>query len=117
MEGKIAMAARRQVTNKLRDACRVASKIDKGRILDEVMATTGIGRSTARRMLTGPPLGDPKRRLDRRWLRAKGYSDGDDRLRSTERRLELCLLAGLHRQDGVLDDHRRPLPRCVSREV
>jgi len=52
MEGKIPMAARRHVTNKLRTAYRQASKTDRGRILDEVMATTGMGRSTARRMLT-----------------------------------------------------------------
>lgn len=53
------MAARRHVTNKLRTAYEKASKADRGRILDEVMATTGMGRSTARRMLTGPPLPDP----------------------------------------------------------
>ena len=46
MEGKIAMAARRQVTNKLRDAYRGAAKQAKVRILDAVMATTGMGRST-----------------------------------------------------------------------
>ncbi len=47
------MAARRQVTNKLRDAYRSAAKHDKARILGEVMAMTGMGRSTVRRMLTG----------------------------------------------------------------
>jgi len=75
MEGKIEMAARRQVTNKLRDAYRKASKRDKARVLDEVMATTGMGRSTARRMLTGPVLPDPVKQGDRRQLRAKTYSD------------------------------------------
>lgn len=75
MEGKIAMAARRQVTNKLRTAYARASKTDRGRILDEVMATTGMGRSTARRMLTGPMLPNPGEQVDRRKLRARQYSD------------------------------------------
>lgn len=69
------MAARRHVTNKLRAAYRSASKADRGQILDEVIATTGMGRSTARRMLTCPPLPDPDSQLDRRQLRAKEYSD------------------------------------------
>jgi len=59
VEGKIDMAARRQVTNKLRDGYRNATKRDKARVLDEVMATTGMGRLTARRMLTGPALPSP----------------------------------------------------------
>ncbi len=49
--------------------------MDRGRILDEVVATTGMGRSTARRMLTGPVLPDPAEQVDRRRLRPKGYSD------------------------------------------
>ena len=53
------MAARRHITNKLHSAYRRASKKDRGRILDKVMTTTGVGRSTARRMLTGPVLPDP----------------------------------------------------------
>lgn len=69
------MAARRQVTNKLRAAYARASKRDKVRILDEVMSTTGMGRSTARRMLTGPVLPAPAEQVDRRKLRAKQYSD------------------------------------------
>lgn len=69
------MAARRQVTNKLRTAYRRAGKTDKGRILDEVVATTGMGRSTARRMLTGPPLPVPKQQVDGRSRRAAGFSD------------------------------------------
>ena len=69
------MAARRHVTNKLRSAYARASKSDRGRILDEVIATTGMGRSTARRMLTGPLLPDPAGQVDRRRLRTKSYSD------------------------------------------
>jgi hypothetical protein len=75
VEGKIPMAARRHVTNKLRTAYAKASKTDRGRILDEVMASTGMARSSARRMLTGPPLPDPAEQVDRRRLRAKSYSD------------------------------------------
>ena len=51
MEGKIDMSARRQDTNMLRDAYREAFKPDMGRILDEVQATTGLARSSARRLL------------------------------------------------------------------
>lgn len=75
VEGKIDMAARRQVTNKLRDQYRKASKADKGKILDRVVATTGMGRSTARRMLTGPRLPDPAEQVDGRTLRPRGFSD------------------------------------------
>lgn len=75
VEGKIDMAARRQVTNKLRGQYRKASKADKGRILDRVVSTTGMGRSTARRMLSGPALLDPAVQVDRRTLRARGFSD------------------------------------------
>ncbi|MGO9510375.1 MAG: hypothetical protein ACLPXZ_24700 [Mycobacterium sp.] len=38
--GKIDMAARRQVTNKLRTQYGRASKVDKSKILDRVVATT-----------------------------------------------------------------------------
>ena len=69
------MAARRHVTNKLRTAYQKASKKDRGRILDEVTGTTGMGRSTARRMLTGPALPDPCEQVDQRKLRPKTYSD------------------------------------------
>jgi len=75
VEGKIDMAARRQVTNKLRVQYRGASKVDKSRILDRVVDTTGMGRSTARRMLTGPRLADPAGQVDGRTLRARGFSD------------------------------------------
>ena len=75
MEGKIDMAARRQVTNKLRGQYRKASKADKGKILDRVVATTGMGRSTARRMLSGPRLAVPAEQVDGRSLRARGFSD------------------------------------------
>lgn len=69
------MAARRQVTNKLRGQYRKASKADKAKILDRVVSTTGMGRSTARRMLTGPRLTDPASQVDGRRLRPRGFSD------------------------------------------
>lgn len=72
---KIDMAARRQVTNKLRTEYRKASKADKGAILERVMATTGMGRSTARRMLTGPALPYPKEQIDARMVRPRRFSD------------------------------------------
>jgi Integrase core domain len=75
VEGKIDMAARRQVTNKLRGQYHKATKADRGKILDRVVATTGMGRSTARRMLTGPRLPDPAAQVDGRTLRPRSFSD------------------------------------------
>ncbi len=75
MEGKIPMAARRHVSNKLRSGYLKASKADRGRILDEVMSATGIGRSSVRRALTGPVLPDQAEQIDRRKLRPKQYGD------------------------------------------
>jgi len=75
VEGKIDMAARRQVTNKLRGQYRRGMKADRGKILDRVVDTTRMGRSTARRMLTGPVLPDPAEQVDGRTLRPRGYSD------------------------------------------
>ena len=54
MEGKIDISARSQVTNKLREVYQGAPKPDRGRILDEVVATTGVARLSARRFLSGP---------------------------------------------------------------
>ncbi len=75
MEGKIDMAARRQVTNKLQTQYSKATKADRGKVLDRVVATTGMGRSTARRMLTGPALPDPAGQVDGRTLRPRGFCD------------------------------------------
>lgn len=80
MEGKIPMAARRHVTNKLRVAYQNGSRADRGKILDEVISVTGMGRSSARRALTGPALPDPTEQVDRRKLRAKRYSDDSQAL-------------------------------------
>ncbi|OCB30063.1 integrase [Mycobacterium malmoense] len=40
-----------------------------------MVATTGMGRSTARRMLSGPRLADPAEQVDGRSLRPRGFSD------------------------------------------
>ena len=75
MEGKIDMAARRQVTNKLRDAYHRGCRVERGLILDRVVETTGMGRSTARRMLSGARLPDPKDQIDKRSVKARAYGD------------------------------------------
>lgn len=54
---------------------RKLSKNGRGRILDEVVTTVGMGRSTSRRMLTGSVLPDPAEQVDRRRLRQKTCSD------------------------------------------
>ena len=56
VEGKIPMAARRQVTNKLRTVCARASKRDKARILDEMLSTTGMGPLEFSEVLDGMTL-------------------------------------------------------------
>ncbi len=91
LEGKIDMSARRQVTNKLREAYQGASKPDKGRILDEVQSTTGVARSSARRLLLGPKLPEPREQVDKRVLRARVFSDA-----SRELLTHLWLLMGRH---------------------
>lgn len=75
MEGKINMAARRQVTTRLRDAYRKDFKADRGRTLDRVVETTGMGRSTARRLLSGPRLPDPGDQIDKRSVKPRLYGD------------------------------------------
>ena len=74
------MAARRHVTNKLRTAYQKASKTDRGRILDEVVATTGMGRLTARRPLTGPQLPTPAGRWRPRPVVRDRANDRRDRI-------------------------------------
>jgi len=41
-----------------------ASRADKGKILDRVVVTAGMGRSTARRMLADPRLPDPPEQVE-----------------------------------------------------
>ena len=69
------MAARRHVTNKLRTADAEAAKLDTSKSLGDVIATTGIGHSNARRMLTGGVAPDPFKHPDQLRLRLKWFSD------------------------------------------
>jgi hypothetical protein len=69
------MVARRHVTNKLHTVYGKVKKADKTRILNQVMAATGMGRSSARRMLIGGFLPNPKDQVDQRRLRPKGFGD------------------------------------------
>jgi hypothetical protein len=64
----IATSARRVVTNKLHQAYQTAGKKDRGQILDQVVAMTGLARVSARRLPAGPILPDPARprQADRR---------------------------------------------------
>lgn len=52
-----------------------ASGAEKARILDEMFATTGMGRSSSMRMLTAPVLPHPAEQIDRHRLRSKQYGD------------------------------------------
>ena len=54
---------------------RKATKEERSQVLDRVVETTGMGRSTARRMLTGPKLPDPAGQVDGRAVRPRGFSD------------------------------------------
>lgn len=107
VEGKIPMAARRHVTNKLRSAYAKASKMDRGRILYEVMATTGMGRSTARRALTGPVLPGPADQVDKRRLRPKGYGDHYPRTQRTRK-------AGQNRHPRYTRGHLGGFPESLG---
>ena len=70
MAGKISMAARAEVTEVIRERYAASGKVAKGAILDEFVATTGVHRKHAIRLLTGTgserrPRGRPKARYGR----------------------------------------------------
>jgi hypothetical protein len=73
MEGKILMATRRHVTNKLHTAHTKSKKAEKTRTLNMLWLQTGWGRSSYRRMLVGVFLPNPKDQVDQRRLRPKGF--------------------------------------------
>lgn len=73
------MTARRQMTTRPCEAYRGGSKPDRGRVFDLVVETTGMGRSTARRLLSGPRLPNPKDQIDKSSVKPRLYS-GDTRL-------------------------------------
>lgn len=69
------MATRIEVTKQLKGSYQIGSKKEKGSILDTFCQSTNLGRSTARRYLTSPTLGNKHvPRMDRRRNRATKYS-------------------------------------------
>src|SRR3954452_2305607 len=67
MAGKISMGARREVVSAVMERYRVAGRREKGRILDELCATTGWHRKHAVRALRAKaqPVTEPKPRKRR----------------------------------------------------
>ena len=69
------MATRIEVTKQLKGSYQRGSTKEKGSILDTFCQSTNLGRSTARRYLTSPILGNKHvPRMDRRRNRATKYS-------------------------------------------
>jgi len=78
---KVSMASRVEVTKQLKGAYQRAGKKEKGIVLDQFCAATGLSRSTARRYLTSKTLGNKKIfRLDRRRCRPTKYSEAAKRV-------------------------------------
>ena len=70
------MSAWIEVTKQLRTDYRTGSKAEKSAILDQFCASTGLGRSTARRYLTSKTIGVKNVvRIDRRKHKPTKYSD------------------------------------------
>jgi hypothetical protein len=71
----VSMSARVEVTKQLRTDYRTGSKAEKSAILDQFCASTGLGRSTARRYLTSKTIGLKNVvRIDRRKHKPTKYS-------------------------------------------
>lgn len=69
------MSARVEVTKQLRSDYRTGSKAEKSAILDQFCASTGLGRSSARRYLTSKTIGVKNVvRIDRRKHKPTKYS-------------------------------------------
>ncbi len=69
------MATRIEVTKKLKQGYKTASKAKKGHILDRFCEVTGLSRSSARRYLTSDTLGNPRVvRIDKRKAKPRKYS-------------------------------------------
>lgn len=74
-KGAVTMTTRIEVTKKLKNTYKTATKQEKTQILTNFCETTGLSRSTARRYLTSPTLGNPKiHRIDRRQTKPRKYS-------------------------------------------
>lgn len=59
MEGRLDMAAKKQLTNKFKAEYAKGTKKQKGEVLDRLEAV-GMGRSTARRLLTQAVAATPR---------------------------------------------------------
>ena len=65
------MATRKELTTALAERYRIASRKDKGRILDEFTGLTGMHRKHAMRLLSGKP------RTTKRRVRRRIYEDAE----------------------------------------
>lgn len=71
----VSMGTRIEVTKRVRRAYRTASKSEESVVLYQFCASTGLSRSTARRYLTSPVVGNEKvTRIDRRRRKPPRYS-------------------------------------------
>ena len=74
-DGVVCLGTRIEVTKRLRQAYRGASKKEKGRVLDNFCEVTGLSRASARRYLTSDVVGNPGVfRIDYRTVRPTKYS-------------------------------------------
>ena len=74
-DGVVCLGTRIEVTKRLRQAYRGASKKEKGRVLDNFCEVTGLSRASARRYLTSDVAGNPGVvRIDYRTVRPTKYS-------------------------------------------
>src|SRR5690625_1591007 len=77
---RTSMATRIEVTKQLRTDYRTGSRAEKSAILDQFCASTGAGRSTARRYLTSKTIGVKNVvRIDRRKHKPTKYSQNAKR--------------------------------------
>lgn len=75
------MVVRVEVAQRLKGAYRSASKAEKSSVLDDFCQVTGLARSTARRYLTDPSVGEVGViKLDRRCYKPTKYSAQSKRL-------------------------------------
>ncbi len=74
-DGVVCLGTRIEVTKRLRQAYRGASKKEKGRVLDNFCEVTGLSRASARRYLISDVAGNPGVvRIDYRTVRPTKYS-------------------------------------------
>ena len=74
-DGVVCLGTRIEVTKRLRQAYRGASKKEKERVLDNFCEVPGLSRASARRYLTSDDVGNPGVfRIDYRTVRPTKYS-------------------------------------------